>query len=132
MAEFGGTDLHHLPDGQALVICGVEDLALGLPGLVDGEQQGVSKIFGEAEGVEHGAAVGQHDVRPVVEDAAHHRPLARRELPRSVDPRVAEVGRLGLMLEQLPLSDGDAVGLAVVGFGRGGRVLGHRCGQPGW
>jgi len=32
----------------------------------------------------------------------------------------------------LPLGGGDAVGLAVVGFGRGGCVLGHRCGQPGW
>ena len=132
MAERGREQLDDLADRQHLVVADVEDRARGRVGLFDREQQRVREVLGVAVVVQREAVVGDDDAVAAVEDAAHDRPLARRELVRTVDVRIAEVRGARMVREHRLLGADDAVALLVVrGRVDGRRVLGDRHRQAG-
>ena len=74
------------------------------------------EILGITKVVKRETAVGQDEMRTLVEDAAHDHPLSRHGLTRTVDVRIPEVRCLGLMLEQRLFGQHDAEALRIDRF----------------
>jgi hypothetical protein len=90
-------DVDDLAQRQRIGVTAVVDLTGCGVGAIGSEQNGVRDVFGITAVMQRQPTVGQHDVRAPIAYPSNDAPLARHELIRSVDERIAEVrcGRMG-------------------------------------
>ena len=112
-AQLGRAQLHHLADREHFLVGDVEDRSRAASGMLDSEHDCSRAVLRVAVVVQREALVGDDDAAATVEDAADHRPFARRRLVRAVQVGVAKVRGAGVRGEHRLLGAHDAVPLLV-------------------
>ena len=120
MIERGRDDVDDLPQRQRFGVAAVVDLTGCGVGTIDSEQNRVRDVLGITAVMQRQAAVGQHDVRAPIAYASNDAPLARHELIRPVDERIAEVRRGRMVFEHDAFGTKHAIAFLV--FGSIGRL----------